>query len=234
MKPYHETELGKLYHGDCLEIMPQLEPVDLVLTDPPYNISNQSKSNFHMNKGIVKLDYAWDNFEITRFSIITDKINSGSVVVFIDNKEVTKWWKILKTAGMKPKQNIYWWKRNKGINPRKNFNSTIESAVFATKNKYIWNGGGCTGNLFIEQICELNYPPNNFHPTQKPKSLFIWLVDLLTEEKSIVIDPFIGSGTTAIACERLKRRWIGIEIEEKYCEIAAKRIEAENKQRKLF
>ena len=53
-------------------------------------------------------------------------------------------------------------------------------------------------------------------------------------EGQIVLDPFIGSGTTAIACEALGRKWIGIEISEKYCEIAAKRIEAEYKQRKLF
>ena len=55
-----------------------------------------------------------------------------------------------------------------------------------------------------------------------------------SKEFELVLDPFLGSGTTAVACERLKRRWIGIEIEEKYCEIAKKRIEAERRQLKLF
>ena len=54
------------------------------------------------------------------------------------------------------------------------------------------------------------------------------------DRKNIILDPMLGSGTTAIACERLNRRWIGIEIEEKYCEIAAKRIEKENQQLKMF
>ena len=71
------------------------------------------------------------------------------------------------------------------------------------------------------------------HPTQKPVDLMIWCIGFYPEA-GLVLDPFLGSGTTAIACERLNRRWIGIEIEEKYCEIAAKRIEAERKQQKLF
>jgi DNA modification methylase len=70
------------------------------------------------------------------------------------------------------------------------------------------------------------------HPTQKPVKLFINLIQAYAD--GITLDPFLGSGTTAIACERLNRRWIGIEIEEKYCEIAAKRIENERKQLKLF
>ena len=69
------------------------------------------------------------------------------------------------------------------------------------------------------------------HPTQKPTSLIVCLLEVGGET---VLDPFIGSGTTAVACERLNRRWIGIEIEEKYCEIAARRIEKENQQLKLF
>jgi len=77
-------------------------------------------------------------------------------------------------------------------------------------------------------------PKNKVHPTQKS----IGVVQRLVEDSSLphfsCLDPFIGSGTTAVACERLNRRWIGIEIEEKYCEIAAKRIENERKQRKLF
>jgi DNA modification methylase len=71
------------------------------------------------------------------------------------------------------------------------------------------------------------------HPTQKPTGLMIFCINK-SKTSGIVLDPFIGSGTTAVACERLKRRWIGIEIEEKYCAIAVKRIEAERKQLKLW
>jgi len=72
------------------------------------------------------------------------------------------------------------------------------------------------------------------HPTQKPVALMEYLTKTYTNKGETVLDFCLGSGTTAIACERLNRRWIGIEIEEKYCEIAAKRIESERSQRKLW
>ena len=77
-------------------------------------------------------------------------------------------------------------------------------------------------------------PKKNNHPTVKPLKLMEYLCALTeTPTKGIVLDPFGGSGTTAIACERLNRKWIGIEKEEKYCEISAKRIEQEISQLKL-
>ncbi len=72
------------------------------------------------------------------------------------------------------------------------------------------------------------------HPTQKPIKLIDNLVKLLSNENDLVLDPFLGSGTTAIVCEKLNRKWIGIEIDEGYCEIAKKRIIEENKQKTLF
>ena len=71
------------------------------------------------------------------------------------------------------------------------------------------------------------------HPSPKPIAVIMQLLIGFSKEKS-VLDPFAGSGTTIIACERLNRRWIGIEISEEYCEIAAKRIENERKQLKMF
>ena len=72
------------------------------------------------------------------------------------------------------------------------------------------------------------------HPCQKPSGLFVSILSDFSKKDDLILDPFLGSGTTAIACERLNRRWIGIEISEEYCEIAARRIEAETKQLKLF
>lgn len=74
----------------------------------------------------------------------------------------------------------------------------------------------------------------NTHATVKPIALMLYLVRLVSRDWHVVLDPFFGSGTTAVACERLNRKWIGIELSEQYCEIAAKRIEAETKQLKLF
>jgi DNA modification methylase len=71
------------------------------------------------------------------------------------------------------------------------------------------------------------------HSTQKPDDLFIDVIST-RNDWGFILDPFLGSGTTAVACERLGRKWIGIEISEQYCELAAKRIEAEAAQLKLF
>jgi site-specific DNA-methyltransferase (adenine-specific) len=71
------------------------------------------------------------------------------------------------------------------------------------------------------------------HPTQKPIKLIEKLIDVHTDIEGTVLDPFLGSGTTAVACEKLGRRWIGIEISEKYCEIAKQRIKSEYEQYKL-
>ena len=73
-----------------------------------------------------------------------------------------------------------------------------------------------------------------FHSTQKPIDLIYIILKKYTKSNYSIIDPFFGSGTTAVACERLGRQWVGIEINEKYCQIAAERILAESQQGKLF
>ena len=73
----------------------------------------------------------------------------------------------------------------------------------------------------------------NTHPTVKPLALMEYLIRLAMHKDGVLLDPFLGSGTTAVACERLGRRWIGIEIDESYCEIAARRIEKETKQLRI-
>jgi site-specific DNA-methyltransferase (adenine-specific) len=83
-------------------------------------------------------------------------------------------------------------------------------------------------------IWKFSTEKNQLHETQKPLHLFSYLISVSSNKNDIVLDACLGSGTTAVACERLKRRWIGIEIEEKYCQIAVKRIEAERKQLKLW
>ena len=196
MTPYYETPLGKLYHGDCLEIMPELEPVDLVLTDPPYK------------QEIARID-----FRVTTIYFL-ESIESRQYVFWGGSEKFPlsytskhKWVK-LNGFGGKGYEEIY--ERNGGKTNKTFFAPSINSIVSARM----------AGDTYVK------------HPTQKPKKLFLSI--LLNQDSDLTLDPFLGSGTTAIACERLKRSWIGIEIEEKYCEIAAKRIEQERKQRKLF
>jgi DNA modification methylase len=72
------------------------------------------------------------------------------------------------------------------------------------------------------------------HKAEKPLELIMKLVHCSSNEEDVVLDPFLGSGTTAVACEKLRRRWIGIEIEEEFCKVAKKRLEDELKVKRLF
>ena len=223
MKPYYETELGKLYHGDCLEIMPELEIVDLVLTDPPYGINvakngySRAKGDFFNGKWIDGKNYGiqeWDSKPPPKewFEMITSLTNNQIIFggnYFIEWLKNSSCWIV--------------WDKDNGEN--RNADCELAWTSFETAVRKItwrWNG------MFKES------PETRYHPTQKPVGLFMQILDKYSELNDLILDPFLGSGTTAIACERLNRRWIGIEISKKYCEIAAKRIENERKQLKMF
>ena len=196
MTPYYETALGKLYHGDCLEIMPELGPVDLVLTDPPYPDYEK---------------YPWTYVDL--------------VNLFPDCRAFVFW-----KGDVFPLEYTarhIWSKANRNVGSRGEQYEEI----------YELNGNS-TGLVLRHAVIDskMNAQINSDiyfdHPTQKPIRLIRRLLEGASCET--VLDPFIGSGTTAIACERLHIKWIGIEISEEYAEMAAKRIERETSQLKLF
>jgi DNA modification methylase len=217
MKPYYETELGKLYHGDCLEIMPELEPVDLVLTDPPYGVGKAEWDSSFPTKSIWSIIYnklkVGGNFLlIPGEKFLPQKINLISSV--FDYQWVIPWYKPnamqFGKTGYSKHSLVWWFSNGKPTNKPRRMIDVIVAPLGKKEDKDIG------------------------HPSPKPLSVIEQLLLGFNFEKDIVNDPFLGSGTTAVACERLNRRWIGIEIEEKYCEIAAKRIENERKQLKLW
>jgi len=251
MKPYYETELGVLYHGDCLQIMPHLEPVDLVLCDLPYGTT--------ANKWdvVIPFDDLWSCYNqaiensgaivLTACQPFTSKLVMSNIEMFkyewIWEKTRHSNFLLVKTQPMRKHENILvFYNHSPFYNPQmehgkpysdnriektRDFNTT-GTELINTKRKN-------TGVRFPSSVQVFpNSNHKNLHPTQKPEQLFMYLINTYTQEKWTVLDNCIGSGTTAVACERLNRRWIGIEIEEKYCEISAKRIENERKQLKLF
>ena len=216
MKLYYETPLGRLWHGNCVDGMSHIRKIDLVLTDPPYWM-NVYKGGA-MGGGVLakqsRFDVDWDNHrpEKTTFDIIK-KVSISQIIFggnfFADYLGPSSCWIV--------------WDKDNGNNKFSDCElawTSFQGAV--RKFKWRWQG-------MIKEAPEVR-----FHPTQKPVGLFMQILRKYSPEGEIILDPFLGSGTTAIACERLNRKWIGIEIEEKYCEIAAKRIEQERKQLKLF
>lgn len=224
MKPYFETELGKLYYGDCLEIMKEFlnNYFDLCLTDPPYGIKRDKGFNGFGGFGgfgepIARKRYEDDNWDQERpAKAHFEKIFniSKSCIIFGGNY----------FTDLIPQSNhwIFWDKIQ--TMPTFGDGELIYTNIKRNSVKkiiYEWNG-------------LLNKEKFRSHPTQKPLDLIYMLLKIYSDINFKIIDPFLGSGTTAVACERLNRRWVGIEKEEKYCKIAAERIKTEVEQGKLF
>ncbi len=227
--------------------MPHLEPVDLVLTDPPYSSGGMFRSDRtvppsvkYVNSDAVETwreDFSGDNRDQRSFlawatmwfskAIAISKPGSISLT-FTDWRQLPTMTDALQCGGWIWRNIVTWWKP--GIRmQRGRFSSSAEYVLYASKGK------PTEGEQSPQNV--LTFIPvagkNKGHVAEKPVDLIMTLIGI-TLQGAVVLDPFIGSGTTAIACERLDRKWIGIEIEEKYCEVAAKRIENERKQLKLF
>jgi site-specific DNA-methyltransferase (adenine-specific) len=204
MKPYYENELGVIYHGDCLEILPQIEKVDLVLMDPPYGI------NFQSNYRIIKHN-----------KIIGDNILPHDKICMALGKAKRAAYAFCRWENIhefpKPKSCIVWVKNNWSMGDLKHEHGRQwEACLFWCYEKHKFTKR-------IPDVIYANRTGNELHPTQKPVDLMVKLIKCNVCDT--VLDPFLGSGTTAVAAMKLNRRFIGIEIEEKYCEIAAKRCE---------
>ena len=217
MKPYFETENGKLYHGDFMAIMPQLEPVDLILTDPPYGIGYTGCSlSKRKGLGVIHNGIVGDKNGIDLSTILNAKCD---VVVFGANN----------FPEQLPKRGRWFcWDKRICESADRMKGSSFELAWRNVDSGFdhmfrIMHGGVVNSD-----------GGKRVHPTQKPINLMMRIINEHYPHAKNVLDPFVGSGTTPIACERLCLRWVGIEIDEKYCEIAAKRIESEASQLKLF
>jgi len=191
MKPYYQDKWVTIYHGDCREILPQLDvKVDLVLTDPPYGVDFRGCD--------------WDK-EIPNWLPICREM--ARTVVFT-TAPLTMWLYPI------PDWVVSWHRpASSSRRPDGKFNHWSPILVYGKWDKDI---------DIISLHAIANAMPSGYgHPCPKPSSLFKWLVTGV--EAQLILDPFMGSGTTVEAAKALNRYSIGIEIKEKYCEIAAKR-----------
>ena len=198
MNPYYDQNGITIYHGDCREILPELEKVDLVLTDPPYGIgisSNPFRQKFKKSQ--------WDDKrpEPVCFQFMLD-ISDVAVIwggnYFADLLPATQKW-------------LVWDKEQ----PEDFSSAMCEMA---------WTNLKGPAKMFRKRVVNIQ----KYHPTTKPFELMQWCINMalpfMINGNRTVLDPFMGSGTTLRASKDLGLKAIGIEIEEKYCEIAAKRL----------
>ena len=254
----------KLYKGDCLEMMDKLIQkgikVDAIITDPPYGTTACKWDS------IIPFDDMWERLNkiikpngaivLTASQPFTSALVMSNPKLFkyewIWEKAVGSNFAVAKYQPLKEHENILVFSKGKTIyNPIKE--ERKGSGKARLKNRYKSNGtstevyGGMQSNRLGKEYEDLKYPSsvqyfNNrdrdrgMHPTQKPVALFEYLIKTYTNENETVLDFTMGSGTTGVACVNTNRKFIGIELDDNYFEIAKNRIEKAQleKQSKLF
>jgi len=205
-------KLNTVICGDCLEVMRGMEDnsVDLVLTDPPYGIK-RDKQAMGKGGGVAKHinygSYNWDN-SIPSKDVFNEmfRISKNQIIFggnyFIEYLKNSPCW-------------IVWDKDNGSSDFADCELAWTSFSTAVRKFKHRWSG-------MLQE--NMKYKENRCHPTQKPIRLMTWILTNYSKEDDIILDPFLGSGTTAVACKELGRNYIGIEISPEYCKIAERRL----------
>lgn len=218
-----------LYLGDCLEILPTLEKVDVVITDPPYDERTHTRARSLKAGGSdIAIDFNWlVNFEHLEPMFA---VSRGWVIAFCALEQLGAY---QAAAGEHRWMRAAVWDRPDGTpqisGDRPGQGAEGIAVMHSRETKPAWLGGGSRGLWRVPRNKE-----ETGHPTAKPVALMEKLVSLFAPQDSVTLDPFMGSGTTGVACANLGRKFIGIEINEKYFDIACKRIEAAYAQGRLF
>lgn len=233
-------EGGEIHLGDMRDVMPTLGPVDAIFTDPPYE---QVMQDLHANVKLRRLDGGPQRRDLD-FESVKDlrdpflkeckRINKGWLLAFCNVEGVGEWNVAINAHDMKFKTPCIWNKPDatpklNGQGPALSYECIVTAWCGPGYSK--WNGGGRRGVF--------THPTNNrhregSHPAEKPLALMQELVALFTDKGQTVLDCFAGSGTTLLACASLGRKFIGVELQRKYFDVACRRIEKVHKPSGLF
>lgn len=220
---------------DCLEGLKKIpnNSVDLIITDPPYGISRELNCKNQRLGTTAKLNFnfgEWDKFNKEWFEVAIKK-TKGWIITFCTKKDIGVYWDILEKNGFLAIDSLAWVKPDPlPLNAKSRFLNAWEAIVVGKKQGAYW------GSKYFPNILKFQAPKgkNRIHPTQKPLELIKKLIELTTKKGSIILDPFMGSGTTAVACKQLGRSFIGFEISKEYCELAQKRVNKVNERLESF
>lgn len=205
MTPYYDEDGVTIYHADCRDVLPLLERgcVDLVLTDPPYNVGKDYGGH---DDAMAPADYvAWCR---SWFALV--RAVCARTIVFPGNGNLPVWWEISKPSAVG-----CWYKPGNGGSSVIGWEEW-EPWLYWTGDKGLLGGSSVIRAPVGKQTGVAG------HPCPKPLELMTRL--LLKCKSAAVLDPFLGSGTTAVAAKALGLRAIGCEVNERYCEVAANRL----------
>lgn len=233
IKPYFYDDDVVIFNADCREVLPLLEPgsVDLVLTDPPYSsgarrdadrqvrgsmLRSMEDSDWFSHDQMTQWGYSWFLNDVLR--LMRERLSSGAhVYVFSDWRQTPNVYGMLEATGFWVNNCLVWNKMHFGMGVYwRNQHENIIFASLGQPKEMVDKGKGTV--ISISGVS----PLSRIHPTEKPQQLINTILTGVPGE--IILDLFLGSGTTARAAKDMGRKCIGIEIEEKYCEIAANRM----------
>lgn len=231
----------ELKQGNCIEVMDSLIEqgikVDCILTDPPFNLVEKIGDNIHlfrqgdkakdssMTKENMAFDIGFNQIEwLSRIPKLLKK--GGNLIIFNDWENMGDIAKELRKLKIKVKCLNHWQKSNpQPAEWKRRFVAGREYFLHCT------NGGNITFNVDKLHKGVLQYPLTKLsekrlgkHPNQKPLNVISELINILSNENDLILDPFMGSGSTGVACSQLKRNFIGIELDEDYFKLAVNRI----------
>lgn len=241
MKPYYSDENSTIYHASCDDVLPQLEDVDLVFTSPPYNLGtcNGGPSGMH-SKSLAAKDLAqgygthddampqhqYDRWQTNVVGMLWETLSNNGAIFYNHKPRVQNGIVNLPTlyGTTLPLRQIITWDRATGMN--------FSESFFLPKSEWIIVWAKPSWRLKNRKACEIGDvwhvrpEQNTTHPAPFPLALPTMAIG--STNARTILDPFCGSGTTLRAAKNLGRNAIGIEIDEKFCEIAATRLAQQN------
>jgi len=216
IKPYYQDDYVTLYNGDCRDIMTEIDgTVDLVVTDPPYGLKKANGSHKggydgfgrKIKRNPKQYDGSWDN----------ERPSGKTLNMLIDKAFQSIIWGGNYFSDLLPRSTRWLvWDKQQTM-------PTFSDCELA----WINLKGSATKRIIYASNGMISGEKKRMHPTQKPLAVIKWCISQAPRDIKIILDPFAGSGTTGVAAKELNKKCIMIEKEEKYCEIAARRLSQE-------
>ena len=220
-----------LYHGDALEILPTLgQCADLLVSDPPYKLTSGgvtpsdgrrmagcfNNDRYNNNGNIVECDIDWPDFMPVLYGCLNDQAHA---YVMANNRHIANCENAALAAGFRLHNWLVWDKRT--ATPNRWYMKNLEFIGFFYKGPAFY-----INNMSAKQLLSVPQIDESKHPTEKPVPLMKFYIEQSSQPGQVVIDPFMGSGTTGVAALQSGRAFIGVEKSEEYFEIARQRIQA--------
>lgn len=218
-----EERIGdcRLILGDCLKVMPLLEPVDAVVTDPPYGYGYKPSRNGSVNSVSFKRNFGPEHKLIGD----TGKMDFDPRPMLVARRHIIWGGNCFSDKLPNEKSWLVW------------FKADGNTAIDQGHAELAWTDIGCAirglNHRWYGMVRDSEKGVQNKHPTQKPVAVMEWCLGYISAS-DIVLDPYMGSGTTLVACAKLGRKGIGIELDPDYFEIACQRVEEAYRQPDLF